>query len=442
MLRLTNAGGLATASGVSAAVSVSDALQVSGAFDLAAGRVLRRDGLPWWNLGFDYGQTVSIAGLTGTWTISGFDNSAYGDGTALLLSGPALTPATAVASTVAVTNRYRLAGTLNADGSFTFAGGVDGLAVGMPVAITGVTGLRTIASIVGTTIIFGGGTMPTGPFAATVSAVRIGGDTIVVTGGASSLAAGGPSSPLVIYGDTSQDGLWYGGNPSGISLHNFGSKPLPHEEGLTITAARVSATSNQGTLVRADGGSWITDGFAVGQQLTVDASAQQSAFVIRADGTITRNDGLSWSTAGYAVGQQVTIDGTTVGTVATLSSTVLTLGSLTTDYGTFVNPASFASHTVAVTQIGAVYSVSQTTLTLTFLTPNFTQLAGQGTSAHSIGVGNRIGNGAPFFVFQLGSPFHYSGNDVIDAHQAFSQAQPWQLPSIGISGMNEPSQTL
>src|SRR5207302_10420591 len=32
-----------------------------------------------------------------------------------------------------------------------------------------------------------------------------------------------------------------------------------------------------------------------------------------------------------------------------------------------------------------------------------------------------------------GAPFNYSGNDVIDAHQAFSQAQPWQLPSIGIS---------
>ena len=38
---------------------------------------------------------------------------------------------------------------------------------------------------------------------------RIGGDTLVVTGGATTTAAGGPTSPLVLYGDTSQDGAWY-----------------------------------------------------------------------------------------------------------------------------------------------------------------------------------------------------------------------------------------
>ena len=82
------------------------------------------------------------------------------------------------------------------------------------------------------------------------SLVRIGGDTITVTGGASTLAAGGPGSntcttdyhtctpsPLVIYGDTSQDGLWYGGNPSGITLHNFGPKPLPHDDGVASRVA-------------------------------------------------------------------------------------------------------------------------------------------------------------------------------------------------------------
>src|SRR5207344_2067946 len=38
---------------------------------------------------------------------------------------------------------------------------------------------------------------------------RIGGDTLVVTGGPTTTAAGGPTSPLVLYGDTSQDGKWY-----------------------------------------------------------------------------------------------------------------------------------------------------------------------------------------------------------------------------------------
>ena len=35
----------------------------------------------------------------------------------------------------------------------------------------------------------------------------IDGDRITVTGG------GGPTSPLVIYGDTSQDASWYAGRP-------------------------------------------------------------------------------------------------------------------------------------------------------------------------------------------------------------------------------------
>ena len=37
---------------------------------------------------------------------------------------------------------------------------------------------------------------------------------------------GGPSSPLVLYGDTSQDGLWYGGDPATVDGHEFGDKPF------------------------------------------------------------------------------------------------------------------------------------------------------------------------------------------------------------------------
>ncbi len=36
----------------------------------------------------------------------------------------------------------------------------------------------------------------------------------------------GPDSPLVIYGDTSQDGLWYGGDPETVDGHEFGPKPF------------------------------------------------------------------------------------------------------------------------------------------------------------------------------------------------------------------------
>ena len=49
--------------------------------------------------------------------------------------------------------------------------------------------------------------------------VRIGGDHITVTGGA------GPDSPLVVYGDTSQDGIWYSGHPYDVLGYEFGDKP-------------------------------------------------------------------------------------------------------------------------------------------------------------------------------------------------------------------------
>ncbi|WP_294608493.1 hypothetical protein [uncultured Roseovarius sp.] len=49
---------------------------------------------------------------------------------------------------------------------------------------------------------------------------RKGGDHFIVTGGA------GPDSPLVIYGDTSQDGIWYSGNPNDPYGLEFGEKPF------------------------------------------------------------------------------------------------------------------------------------------------------------------------------------------------------------------------
>ena len=273
---------------IAASVSVSDSLQVTAAFDLTANKILRRDGLPWQSLGFTYGQQISIVGIPGTWTIAGFDNSIYGDGTALVLSGPALTPATNVPTTVAVTSRYRVSGTFNRTATtvMTFTVGTvagSGLAVGQQVAITGVIGTRTITAISGNTLTLAGGPMiVANGVVGTVSLVRVGGDTIVVTGGASTTAAGGPGSntctadfttctpsPLVIYGDTSQDGLWYGGNPAGISLHNFGPKPLPHDDSIAVTLALVPSTPF-GTITRSDGGSWITDGFAIGQNIAVD----------------------------------------------------------------------------------------------------------------------------------------------------------------------------
>ncbi|HEY3484924.1 MAG TPA: Calx-beta domain-containing protein [Ilumatobacteraceae bacterium] len=77
--------------------------------------------------------------------------------------------------------------------------------------------------------------------------IRIGGDRIVVCNLSPSAdepcrgpngdeQIAGPSSPLVVYGDTSQDGVWYGGEPDSVKGHEFGPKPfdpfwkLPEQE--------------------------------------------------------------------------------------------------------------------------------------------------------------------------------------------------------------------
>ena len=72
--------------------------------------------------------------------------------------------------------------------------------------------------------------------------VRMGGDTIVVCNltpldkraeqgcagqpGSSSQRIAGPESPLVVYGDTSQDGVWYGGTAFDTKGYEFGPKPF------------------------------------------------------------------------------------------------------------------------------------------------------------------------------------------------------------------------
>jgi len=103
-------------------------------------------------------------------------------------------------------------------GAFTKAGdritGVDwaalGFAVGQTVQIADVAGSFTIKQITGTTMVFNENTVGTGA-----------GSIVALAG---SLA--GPNSPLVVYGDTSQDGAWYAGHPYDILGYEFGPKPF------------------------------------------------------------------------------------------------------------------------------------------------------------------------------------------------------------------------
>src|SRR5690606_3061819 len=107
-----------------------------------------------------------------------------------------------------------------------------GFVVGQVLTVNGV-GVGTISALSGDTLTITGGTFPAGGYTdatgaardPTTMATRIGGDTAVATGGA------GPGSPLVVHGDTSQDGIWYSGDPRVQSFRSFGTKPFPAEVG-------------------------------------------------------------------------------------------------------------------------------------------------------------------------------------------------------------------
>jgi len=204
-------GSLSTTSAAALTIAVRDDLAVSTTFAISGNRIARTDGQPWQSLGFVRGQHVTIDGV-GPRTIVDFDNSSYGDGTVLIVDGPTLPTATR-SGTVAEFDR-----------------------------------------------------MPS-------TTIRMGGDTLIVTGGASTTAAGGPTSPLVLYGDTSQDGTWYAGRTDVLSLGIFGNKPFAHEEAVPATFGSLNAGLT-GVITRTDvGGSWVASGFAVGAQLSVDGVA-------------------------------------------------------------------------------------------------------------------------------------------------------------------------
>ncbi|MCF2147132.1 DUF4347 domain-containing protein [Desmonostoc muscorum LEGE 12446] len=86
--------------------------------------------------------------------------------------------------------------------------------------------LSTTAKHGGITTVHGGGNRyltdaVTGTFITDNTGQKIvGGDTIIINGG------GGTNSPLVVYGDTSQDGAWYAGSPTAVESLDLGLKPF------------------------------------------------------------------------------------------------------------------------------------------------------------------------------------------------------------------------
>ncbi|WP_206521912.1 hypothetical protein [Mesorhizobium sp. M7A.F.Ca.CA.004.04.1.1] len=238
-------------------------LESTGPMNIAAGTggqiiVTRQDGRDWSEDRYQVGQVIQLAGETYTRTILAIadatlpapSNSAltWGDGSKLVLSAPN-TRAGQPAGTVLALNTFNsyaerslhvaepraITGTATVNittNSLTRSVGswlADGFYVGQKVQLSGFAGTFTIQALTASVITLQSVALtPKAGVAMTVSGVditldggrRVGGDHIIVTGGA------GPNSPLVIYGDTSQDGIWYSGQAHNVLGMEFGEKPF------------------------------------------------------------------------------------------------------------------------------------------------------------------------------------------------------------------------
>ncbi len=251
-------------------------LTLNGSMTGGDGTLTRADGLAWTGAGFAVGQQVQLDGESTTRTVTGFadatcpppapgetGNPACGLGAIMLLSGGTVesgrrTVHVAAASKVETTSPMGLTRTpddpalidsptvstlTRADGgSFV----TDGFLVGMQIWVSGVAGMRTIAAVSPTSLTLLGSQLHGLDLGAPVTVfgydpdfdggVAVGGDAITVCNPNAVDAdgdpvpcgdvVGGPDSLLVIYGDTSQDGVWYSGDPYTVDDRDFGLKPF------------------------------------------------------------------------------------------------------------------------------------------------------------------------------------------------------------------------
>jgi hypothetical protein len=622
---------LPTEKGATGVVSVTDYLQVTATSNApfnvptTADRIVRTDGNPWQSIGFQAGQQISVTGIPGTGAVVGFDNSSYGFGTALLVSGLNLSAGN-FTGTVAVTSRYQsygqftLSNRADGFGHVTRSDGTTwasaGFAVGQVVVIPGVAGNLTVTGFgnSGYDLLVTGGALTAGSVTGTVGVVRLGGNNIKVTGSSKyvsqtftldpavagdpagtvgritrtdvggnwvtddfttgqqvSISGGGQSgqfvvtgtanngttllvsggtgftfptqeqtgvpltvdidSPLVVYGNTSQDGVWYSGDPTKLSLHDFGPKPMPRQNNLSVQVSNPSSTSTLtnpftlnarqtgepasafvritrtdqtwsaagfiplqpvtlsgvgaysgtfnvvgpttgydlvlspisggtnpfaftpgtsvnnltateatvGLMQRTDGNSWISAGFTVEGMIAVGKPLSVTFARSPLGDTISRNDGGNWSTDGFTTGQTIVVSGTanndrtyTIAGVSLNGSTLtLTVANTVTAEGP--ETASISGDVGVVTNggaVGVVSNISPSTLTLINIGPGFAAL---GSGSYTVVQWNRLGNGAPDFVFPVANPYQYAGNNVIDASQLYADIPDGQLPPIGLT---------
>lgn len=271
-LTLTLGAALGTVGdGVRTVAATDPAVAGSGtAVGTSTGGTVTRTSGTWAADGFVAGQLVMVSGQSGYWRVVGID------GAQLTLKGA---PLASGAVTVTVPGPHggltvvhgggnrplEFVGTVTGGtGTLTRADGLswsaDGFVAGQVVQVSGETGTRSVVGFGNVTCTFpagetgyatcgqgavlylSGGAVTGGEVTlhvvdvAALDGVRIGGDTITVCSATAKDEKGvavpcgpvlaGPESPLVIYGDTSQDGLWYSGDPETVDGHEFGPKPF------------------------------------------------------------------------------------------------------------------------------------------------------------------------------------------------------------------------
>ncbi len=295
--------------------------QTTGNFDVQPDRIIRDDNLPWASLGFAAGQkvAVSVGGNVGTWTVLGFDNSASGLGSALLLSGPALLPLTNAAGLVAESGRFLVPGPFAVTAStLTLGSGTwsaYGFRKGQAVAIGGQPGYWLVAADPsGGVLKLQGADLTTLGSIPSVAVVRIGGDNINVNGTGEVVSGGFGVSAPVFAGSTPDpqgttdrltrtDGHTWNGTAAGDSAYSVGQQIALTGE-WSFPAVVFARNAAGDTIRRTDGGSWLTDGFVAGETIQISGTTSTN-------GNLTNNGAF-------------TIQGVTVSTLTlTAANTVV-----------------------------------------------------------------------------------------------------------------------
>jgi hypothetical protein len=385
--------------------------------------ITRGDGLSWSAFGFAMGQEILLDG-TPAGTIANIGDTTN---STLTITGPAFTPGSG-AHVLAVFGPA----VVNTSG-FTFGAGTIvrtdlrswgefGFATGMPITIDGV--------VVGTATSINGYTM-------SVSALgswTAGQHTVAIF----DTTAG---SPVLMGGDNI--GISGGGGPGRIVSP-------------TVAGGHFSATAT--TLTRTDGGSWVTDGFAVGRILQIGPNPSWTITAVTATTltvsgpaivpasiagmavqsltpslgagrfsvsglTLSRTDGGSWIADGFVYGQVLQIGPSPAWKVTAVTATTLTVSGPTIGDTTGMSLQGFAPSPLVVygdtSQDGIWYSGDPHTMTQRDFGPK--------------AFPTTIGNGTPDYIFPVADPFRYAGNDVIDASAMFAAVPNGQVPSVGVT---------